>query len=63
MGLRGVVGTVAQPPKPFRLRLRSGHESRSRRINGRLWLGRRGVCVPSMRAPFTVGTLGRGLVR
>jgi len=49
MGLRCVVGTEREPPKPFRLRVRSGHERRPGRIDGRLRLGRRGARVPGLR--------------
>lgn len=50
MGLRCVVGTESEPPKPFRLRVRSGHERRPGRIDGRLRLGRRGSRVPGLRS-------------
>jgi len=49
MGLRCVVGTAAEPSKPFRLRVRSGHECWPGRIDGRLRLGRRSACVPDLR--------------
>lgn len=64
MGLRCVVGTVPEPPKPFWLRLRSRHQSSPGRIDGRLRLGRGGAGVPHLSEPhpvsfIVVGTPGR----
>lgn len=49
MGLRRVIGTTAEPPEPFGLRVRLRHVCRTGRTDGRLRLGRRGAGVPGLR--------------